>query len=303
MGHIFNRKKKIGKQPSESVSGRGLSSSDQINSQIESRAPTNRLNSISPVGRIYSTPRIISPSRYIYLASSDEGTSGTSSSVTTPSILQFRDDSMDSHRDIGEPSPNSTEEPPLDEYGFFDDEIPPYRPTLHKYLDLISFDPRFAPVLRVNKTLVKNDKVLKNSIANFKKYNMLPSEVDLWKIHHVDDKEFDTIIPDLIPEPIRRDTRINQHLGNQRLYNLQNGTSIPFETEEQEIQYALYLSLLENTNITDDNQRRNYHGFRFNNFDTPHITSLPSPNYLGFRYNYSGSEQYSRGLGIMNMDI
>lgn len=106
------------------------------------------------------------------------------SSLSTPSTL---------------PEDSSDEVP---EYDVNDIEIPPYRASLHKYLDLMSFDPRFVPCLRINRSLVRNHDKLQESIHEFKRFNKLPNSVDLWKINHVDDAHFDDILPDLIPYPL-----------------------------------------------------------------------------------------------------
>lgn len=95
-------------------------------------------------------------------------------------------------------TPSETISPPADEYNTIDEEIPPYNVTLHKYLDRISFDPRFSPVLRINRKLVKSSKDLSKSIEEFQSFNLLPSAIDPWTISHVDDSEFEDMIPRLI---------------------------------------------------------------------------------------------------------
>ncbi|CAH2352654.1 hypothetical protein CLIB1423_07S04522 [[Candida] railenensis] len=87
-----------------------------------------------------------------------------------------------------------------DEYNTVDEEIPPYNVTLHKYLDRISFDPRFAPCLRVNRRLVRSENELSASIDEFKGFNLLPTKIDPWTISHIDDLEFEDMIPSLIRE-------------------------------------------------------------------------------------------------------
>lgn len=84
--------------------------------------------------------------------------------------------------------------PPLDE------EIPPYRPTFHKYLDLMSFDPRYTPVLRVNKNLIKSHEELKVFIGKFQEFNVFPESIDPYELSLVDDRHFDDLIPQLIPD-------------------------------------------------------------------------------------------------------
>lgn len=98
--------------------------------------------------------------------------------------------------------PTYTEEglpPPKDEYTT-EDEIPPYRAQLHRYLDLVSYDERFTPILRVNRYLVHGDGELQEAIAKFSRFNLLPGTTDLWNISHVDDTDYENMIPVLIPE-------------------------------------------------------------------------------------------------------
>ncbi|CAK7901244.1 hypothetical protein CAAN1_11S02036 [[Candida] anglica] len=97
------------------------------------------------------------------------------------------------------PTPQPPSEPtPRDEYNTIDEEIPPYNVTLHKYLDRISFDPRFAPCLRINRRLVQSEGDLQTSIDDFNSFNLLPTSIDLWTISHIDDLEYDDMIPNLI---------------------------------------------------------------------------------------------------------
>lgn len=87
-----------------------------------------------------------------------------------------------------------------DEYTTVDKEIPPYSVLLHEYLDRVSFDSRFAPCLRINRKLVNSELELQISIEEFKNFNLLPTSVNLWEISHIDDLEFDDMIPYLIQE-------------------------------------------------------------------------------------------------------
>lgn len=93
-----------------------------------------------------------------------------------------------------------THPPPRDEYTTVDEDIPPYRAQLHKYLDLVAYDERFAPVLRVNRYLIYGDSELTEAIDKFKQFNLLPRKTDLWSISHVDDNEYEQMIPALLPE-------------------------------------------------------------------------------------------------------
>lgn len=90
--------------------------------------------------------------------------------------------------------------PPRDEYSTVDEDIPPYREKLHKYLDLVAYDERFAPVLRVNRYLVSGQEDLIEAINQFSLSNLLPKKMDLWNISHVDDSEYENMIPVLIPQ-------------------------------------------------------------------------------------------------------
>lgn len=89
---------------------------------------------------------------------------------------------------------------PKDEYNTIEEDIPPYRAQLHRYLDLVSYDERFTPILRVNRYLVSTDKELTTAITKFSKFNLLPETTNLWAISHVDDNEYENMIPSLIPE-------------------------------------------------------------------------------------------------------
>jgi hypothetical protein len=95
------------------------------------------------------------------------------------------------------PAPSRTASP-RNEYTTIDEEIPPYHATLHKYLDRILFDPRFGPCLRINRSLVRSERDLSASIKDLASFNLLPTAVDPWCISHVDDSEFEDMIPSLI---------------------------------------------------------------------------------------------------------
>lgn len=90
--------------------------------------------------------------------------------------------------------------PPKDEYSQIDEDIPPYHASLHKYLDLISYDERFAPCLRVNRYLVHGESELTEAIHKFSQFNLLPTRTNLWAISHVDDRDYERMIPILIPQ-------------------------------------------------------------------------------------------------------
>lgn len=99
--------------------------------------------------------------------------------------------------------------PPRDEYTIIDEDIPPYRAQLHRYLDLISYDERFAPVLRVNRYLVQDDTSLEAAIKKFSKFNLLPKGTNLWAISHVDDNYYEHMIPELIPQESYYQNEVN----------------------------------------------------------------------------------------------
>lgn len=131
---------------------------------------------------------------------SDEETknSGTSSSIaaaTEQAIRLVRLAELDRQRIL-----HYSKAPPKDEYSIIEEDIPPYRAQLHRYLDLISYDERFTPILRVNRYLVNTDSELTSAINKFAKFNLLPRQTDLWAISHVDDNEYESMIPALIPE-------------------------------------------------------------------------------------------------------
>lgn len=88
-------------------------------------------------------------------------------------------------------------EPPKDEYSVIDEGIPPYQAQLHRYLDLMAYDERFSPVLRVNRYLVHGDGELAEAIATFSRFNLLPT--DLWSVLHIDERDYERLIPELIP--------------------------------------------------------------------------------------------------------
>lgn len=163
--------------------------------------------------------------------------------------------------------------PPLDEYVGSDEEVPPYRENLHKYLDLFSFDPRFAPVLRVNKSLVPDNDILGASIQHFKDFNLLPPDIDLWRIHHIDDLEYNDMLPNIIQSvPVRRnhDTlaedlrQIEEMEANQRrtqaqVQNEEQNRIPTTELDDLDTQLACIMSLID----IDQERRRNYRGFRY----------------------------------------
>lgn len=145
----------------------------------------------------------------------------------------------------------------------YSQDAPPYRERLHRSTDLLSFDPRYAvPVLRINKLLVKNDKLLATCLKKMAKYNILPREIDIWGLDQVDDRKFYELLPGII------DGRVESRLV------------VPSYNEE--LEQAIRLSLLEAYNnhmssMLDIRSNASYSGFRYNpQTVTEPITRIPS---------------------------
>lgn len=102
------------------------------------------------------------------------------------------------------------------------EELPEYREQFHKYLDLLSFDARYSPVLRFNKSLIKNQAHMNELIRRFESFRVFPSSVDPHKLVHIDDRHYDQMIPELI--------EINQSR---------------FSHSEEEIRLAIAMSTME----------------------------------------------------------
>lgn len=116
-------------------------------------------------------------------------------------------------------------EPPS--YHSIDGDTPPYREKLHKHLDLLSFDPRFfMPVLRINKRLIKTHSKLEKSMWALKEFGILPIEVNLWDVRQVDDRNLYNIIPSLL------------------------------NIEQQELEQAIVISMVENENSQENSENR-----------------------------------------------
>lgn len=77
-------------------------------------------------------------------------------------------------------------------------ELPSYKPTLHKDLDLLSFDSRFKPVIRFNNTITNDD--LPKLMNQFNELAAFPHNINLSELNIIDDQYFDDIIPDLLDE-------------------------------------------------------------------------------------------------------
>ncbi|KAI5961542.1 hypothetical protein KGF57_001667 [Candida theae] len=146
--------------------------------------------------------------------------------------------------------------PPLDEYADLHDEppsTPPYRERLHKKVDLISFDPRYVtPVLRINKRLIKTPTNLRKTIRKLIQLQIVPEEIDLWKIDRIEDARFYHVLPQLLNG---EDAQNEVRAMNDAVRVAHERTELEYESE---IQRAIAISLEEQT------QRQLFHGFRYN---------------------------------------
>lgn len=119
---------------------------------------------------------------------------------TAAALRELRAAERDRQRVISTDRANARSSAQSSEFTRIDDEIPPYREKLHKYLDLVSYDERFTPILRVNRYLIHGDTDLVDAIVQFSLSNLLPQTTDLWNISHIDDTEYESMIPALIPD-------------------------------------------------------------------------------------------------------
>ena len=163
----------------------------------------------------------------------------------SPRILHPCDRLSSSEEESPQTTPSQDDRPPSDEYYAGNEaEIPPYHATLHKYLDLISYDPRIVPCLRVNRSLIKNNDKLSESIFQFLKFNLFPESIDPWEISHIDDQHYDDLIPDLIP--VETDSSdVLPNMPYEPHYRHHNNM-VPQIISDDDYEYALYLSTLEN---------------------------------------------------------
>lgn len=163
----------------------------------------------------------------------------------SPRILHPCDRLSSSEENTPQNTPSQEDRPPSDEYYAGNEaEIPPYHATLHKYLDLISYDPRVVPCLRVNRSLIKSNDKLSESIFQFLKFNLFPESIDPWEISHIDDQHYDDLIPDLIP--VETDSSdVLPNIPYESHYRHHNNM-VPQVTSDDDYEYALYLSTLEN---------------------------------------------------------
>lgn len=93
--------------------------------------------------------------------------------------------------------------------------IPPYSSSLNKELDIVSYDPRYSPCLRINTNLVKSEIDLKKIIEKFKAMKLLPNSIDLWTISHIDELEFERMIPILMERRLleEKEEEVNQWMS------------------------------------------------------------------------------------------
>lgn len=173
----------------------------------------------------------------------------------SPRILHPSDRIPFSEDNTPKESPTQEDLPPSDEYYAGNEaEIPPYHATLHKYLDLISYDPRVVPCLRVNRALIKSNDKLSESIFQFLKFNLFPESIDPWEISHIDDQHYDDLIPELIP--VETDSSdVLPSMPYEPHYGHHNNV-IPQIISDDDYEYALYLSSLEN-NVHNHNHNMN----------------------------------------------
>ncbi|ABN67436.2 hypothetical protein PICST_32772 [Scheffersomyces stipitis CBS 6054] len=176
--------------------------------------------------------------------------------------------------------------PPQDEYTdihpYLHEDSPPYREKLHKYVDLISFDPRYTiPVLRFNKALINNDKKLQKCIKKLSQFNLLPSEINLWDVDQVDDREFYAVLPSLLPE---LDGNGGPHVLGQVLEMERR------EQENTELQIAMELSLHAENQVVpqaipaSEEDSGDESTYFYDAFETQASFSRSSDLFRGFRY-------------------
>lgn len=125
-----------------------------------------------------------------------------------------------------------------------EDEIPPYHATLHKYLDLLSYDPRIVPCLRVNRALIKDESELFASISSLVSYNILPESINPFLISHIDDRHYDDLIPDLFASLDEHNTYSSRGIRSSfapDYISVHSNTSF-----DSDYRYALHLSRIEN---------------------------------------------------------
>lgn len=125
-----------------------------------------------------------------------------------------------------------------------EDEIPPYHATLHKYLDLLSYDPRIVPCLRVNRALIKDESELFASISSLVSHNILPESINPFLISHIDDRHYDDLIPDLFASLDESNTYSSRVIPSSFSPDY---VSVPSNASfDSDYRYALHLSRVEN---------------------------------------------------------
>lgn len=184
------------------------------------------------------------------------------------------------------------------------EELPAYRESFHKYLDVMSFDSRFSPVLRFNKSLIKNTVELNKLINRFKEFNVFPESIDPFSLNLIDERHFDDLIPELIsdasndssPTPISSartsdrtldDRRSSRLFNNLILHDVNNYDNDTWTASNDDIQLALQLSLMDqrqrNSIVNSHSQLSLASNLRTSETrsesSTPSVSSLPSMNY------------------------
>ena len=190
--------------------------------------------------------------------------------------------------------------PPMDEYA----ETPPYRERLHRKYDLLSYDPRYnVPVLRINRSLIKNDLLLQKVIIRFAKFNLLPPDVDVWDLDQIDDRFFQDILPQLLPDDSISDRlreEIEQiELRTQRYSELSSNTNSDRARPENTAEltnstFANLLGQIEELELLTN--RYSLENDIERAVQLSLIENLSSPHYSGFRYNPVNTEENSESI-------
>jgi hypothetical protein len=182
-----------------------------------------------------------------------------------------------------------TSPPPMDEYA----ETPPYRERLHRKYDLLSYDPRYnVPVLRINRSLIKNDLLLQNVIIRFAKFNLLPPDVDVWDLDQIDDRFFQDLLPELLPDDSISD-RLREEIEQiERLTQRYSELSSNINSDRAQPEHTAELTNATFANLLDQIEELEVLTNRYaleNDIDhaiqLSLIENLSSPHYSGFRYN------------------
>ena len=125
----------------------------------------------------------------------------------------------------------------------FEEETPPYRARLHKYLDLMSYDPRVFPCLRFNRTLLRDNEALAESVRQFLDFQLFPEYIDPWSLSRIDDKDYEDAIPELL---CQSDASMAHHSS---FFGPVHGQAQSSAASQyiSDLRYALYISRLDNS--------------------------------------------------------